>query len=539
MKARVAALGCSLLFSLTAACNSISGVNDYSVGCSKNVDCTGDYQVCDKTEHRCVSLKSAECETVLAGNFETKTLYGGDLWKDDNAIILGSIIPLKGGDATTGLPLAKSLALAVGELNKSGIFPSGDSVGKRPLVVVACTETADDSNDLTAHIRAAKHLVNDLHVPAILGAAYSGDTQDVADVATPAGTLVMSPTATSTTLSSLGDLVWRTSPSDAIQGAALVALMPIVEAATKKRVVDAGGTVDQLNVWMINKSDSYGAGLAETVKTSLKVNGQDVPTAQAAKHFSAAQYDDTAAVDIAGIVASLPNIVFLFGTNEAIGLMNAIEAAWPADKPRPTYLYADGGLVSEVWEIKSEDLRKRIFGTVPGTTGALYDKFIGAYSLDYNDATSGFTSGTAAAYDAAYVLGLAIAEGHSQPITGQSIANGLKKLVGGTKTCAPTAPMECVPGINTAGSLVKTTAAGTVIDYTGPSGPLDFDITTGEAPSDIQIWCVSKITNGNDEGTAGASGLLYSATSGTIVDAEGNAVGARSLAEVVKAKCNL
>ena len=42
----------------------------------------------------------------------------------------------------------------------------------------------------------------------------------------------------------------------------------------------------------------------------------------------------------------------------------------------------------------------------------------------------------------------------------------------------------------------KEIAAGGPLDFEGASGPLDFDITTGEALSDLQVWCLPKDDSG-------------------------------------------
>jgi branched-chain amino acid transport system substrate-binding protein len=47
---------------------------------------------------------------------------------------------------------------------------------------------------------------------------------------------------------------------------------------------------------------------------------------------------------------------------------------------------------------------------------------------------------------------------------------------------------------------------GEAIDIAGASGRLDFDLARGEAPSDIQIWCLG--VTGKDE----RSGVFYSAS---------------------------
>ncbi len=68
--------------------------------------------------------------------------------------------------------------------------------------------------------RAAKHLVDDVQVPAILGPAFSGVAINTAkQITIPSKVLLVSASATSPLITDLDDdgLVWRTCPSDALQ----------------------------------------------------------------------------------------------------------------------------------------------------------------------------------------------------------------------------------------------------------------------------------------------------------------------------------
>ena len=74
--------------------------------------------------------------------------------------------------------------------------------------------SCDESTNL---LRAGGHLVNDLHVPAIVGPNTSQDTLDVSTkVTVPGGTVVMSPTGVASSIAALtdNDLTWLMVPSD-------------------------------------------------------------------------------------------------------------------------------------------------------------------------------------------------------------------------------------------------------------------------------------------------------------------------------------
>ncbi len=100
------------------------------------------------------------------------------------------------------------------------------------------------------------------------------------------------------------------------------------------------------------------------------------------------------------------------------------------------------------------------------------------------------------AYDSAILAAFSIVSLQGAKPTGPLMAEGLKKMVAGASVDAPS-------GI---GLGFSTLLQGETIDYNGISGPLDFDVDTGDAPANIDVWCIS---GGNFVG----SGQFYNALS--------------------------
>jgi branched-chain amino acid transport system substrate-binding protein len=73
-------------------------------------------------------------------------------------------------------------------------------------------------------------------------------------------------------------------------------------------------------------------------------------------------------------------------------------------------------------------------------------------------------------------------------------------------------------GANALSTAFQALSSGNKIDFTGSSGPLDFDVNTGEAPSDIDVWCVK---GGGDAGAVdfADSKRYYDATQSKMVGA--------------------
>ncbi len=473
--------------------------------CTTHQDCVrqqGDYHICRQPDRKCVALRSPECATV-----------SGD-YTDEGAIFIGSLLTTTGQNQSFGKPAENSIRLALSEFTSlaNGLPPAPGSTQRRQLVLIGCND-ADDP------IAAATHLTADLHVPAIIGASFSGVTIKVAtDVTIPAGTLLISPSATSVAITHLQDdnLVWRTAPSDTLQANAISQLVDQVEGDVR---TELGLSAQQdIKLAVVHKGDAYGKGLADTLEPQLTFNGKHAldngskymrrdygdPSVAGSTHY------DTV---IADVLAFKPHILLLFGTSEAVtDVFGPIEQQWPASTmvagSRPRYIFSDGGLLQQLSDLvaANDDLRKRILGTVPGTANDLFKAFQKAYSGAFTDSTSPDVFGTAGAYDSAYLLAYSIVASGAQPITGATIASGFSKLV------PPGTPTN-VGGLQINGAFGLLTA-GQPIDFNGASGPLDFDLATGEAPSDIQVWCLPRGDAGAGPGTS--SGLFYNAATGLL-----------------------
>jgi len=93
-------------------------------------------------------------------------------------------------------------------------------------------------------------------------------------------------------------------------------------------------------------------------------------------------------------------------------------------------------------------------------------------------------------------------------LTGTSLAGGLEFLL-------PPGPKVNV-GVEEISAAYSLLQKGSKIDLNGVSSPLDYNPATGDAESDVQIWCASV-----DESTGAAkgyqnSGLYYSAAASSL-----------------------
>ncbi|HZO14895.1 MAG TPA: ABC transporter substrate-binding protein [Polyangiaceae bacterium] len=442
--------------------------------CQTNADCTatlGADSICRKVDHTCAPLFSEDCTTVE-----------GDV-QHDEAIIIGMMSATTGAGAPVGTAMQNSVRLAYSEFADFALgLPGGEGGTPRPLAVIGCDEYADAE-------RAARHLIDTVGVPVIIGPSESGAVLDVALlVSIPAGVLIMSPSATSPAITGLDDdnLVWRTAPSDAIQAVPLTLLVERFEADVR---LDLGlDPAEAIRLAVVSKADAYGTGISEAVLEILEFNGKD-PLENGSDFFQriyAGPAEDPSfdAVAIAAELTSFaPHVVVLLGTEESVSILAALENAWPGALPPPRYVLTGWGKTPQTLELigsANDELRSRILGAAPGRKNENFDKFVLRYKGAFGDVPSTF--GASNAYDAAYVVAYAITASGDAPLVGGGIATGFGMTVGGAQLIDV--------GPNPINQALGRLRGGEAIDFSGASGPLDFDLTIGEALSDIDVWCV-------------------------------------------------
>src|SRR5262249_28983136 len=146
-------------------------------------------------------------------------------------------------------------------VTNNGLPPATGSTSYRPLALVSCS----DNSISTTAVTAATHLVKDVGVQVIIGGAVSGVTTPLATMVTdPAQVLLFSPSATSASLTGLMDngYLWRTSPSDFLQAAAL-------NLYVKQVIAGLASKPSTVKVAVLHKGDSYGNGLASQLENEL------------------------------------------------------------------------------------------------------------------------------------------------------------------------------------------------------------------------------------------------------------------------------
>ena len=447
----------------------------------------------------CVKLLSADCDAIT-----------GD-YTNNQAIFVGSLFSTKGPTAGTNLQRQQAAALGIEQINVAGGVPAGStSANARPLVMVSC----DESTDLG---RAANHLVNDLHVPAIVGPNTSQDTIDVSTkVSVPGGTVVMSPTGVASSIAALSDndLTWLMVPSDVQRAPLMISQIGALETQLK-----ADRATQVIKLGIVFRNDALGIG-TRTALNDLKINGKSLAGNENVQisPYNGADADQQALVD--KYLSFLPDIIVLAGTAESITkVMVPLEAQWPKNDndmdltPRPYYVLIDSNRVTELTAAATNNahgLARRVRGTGlnPGPAGSAsaetYELFRQDYMVRYNGASAEI-SGLGPAHDAAYAIGLALAATRTEPVSGASVAAGLRKLAGGATKLNATGP-NVLPAF-------QKLAAGQKISVTGTFGALDWDANGAVVGGTLEMWCIGGTAA---KPTYASSGLLFDIKSQTM-----------------------
>ncbi len=407
----------------------------------------------------CVSVASPECTSIeLPQNRE-------------NMVLLGSIQPTTGDASSAGIPQENAVKLALQEFNESGLL------GDLRFGLVGC----DSAGDLERGVAAANHLTSTVGVPVIVGPAFSGIFLEVTTTVTvPAGVMTISGSATSEAITTIPDedLAWRTIASDSFQSVAIADRVRDLREA-------AGG---QLKVAAFGKDDAYGKGLLFAVSEALESElGED--------NYFGVLHPDTANdpnADIATAVGQAldanfadADVVLLLGTSEIVSVLQSYESILDADGSgaAPLYILSDGGKIDETLALVTNDdtLRDRIEGTIASLeNGAIFTGFKQRYAAEFGVDPGAFASN---AYDAAYLMAYAATTMRTaeQPVTGASLSSFVGRFTTGRAINA---------GPSGLGEALTTLAAGADIDYEGASGLLAFDLSTGEAPSNVNRYVI-------------------------------------------------
>ena len=466
--------------------------------CANHRECierhSGAPYMCRAETKTCAAVASEDC----VAKFEPSDLSA------DDTIWLGAMFPLKGPAAAAyGTMSMEGTDFARREIAKATrpLQGANASMRVRPIALVACDDTQDP-------MRAARHLVDDLGVAAIVGC---GTGQRVVDLA---GSLLirrgvvavasLTPSPLITRLpqpSELPHMVWRTTFSlDDVANATANMIHDVLEprlAARPTRVI-------------LTRDESASAlSFAEVFHKRLVFNGK--PAVENGGDYAEITLQTNAppASEVARaadrIVEAAPSLVVLLGTSQAtLPMLDRIEGHWRTGAPRPTYVVGNDSLAAFApYLSKSIDRRRRLFAIESVSTSAANTRFVMRYN-DGHDAHVQLTLNPSSSYDGFYLLAYAAFALRDEAVTGPALARAFGRLLPpGTRI--EVGPTQVFDGL-------RALAGGGHIDLEGAATGLDFDLATGEAPADFALLCAGVDADGIATGVDVESGVVFHAT---------------------------
>ena len=439
--------------------------------CTSHTECVAAHNnnwLCSP-EGTCMSGITAECQTLRWPNNTPQ----------DRVVFVGSILPTSPPFDTLTLPLQNAMLLGLEDFNKEASLPDGSK-----LAWIAC----DSRGSTTLAKTAAQHLV-DVGVPAIIGPLFSEEVMEVAEeVAVPNGVFVLAPAATNKAITHLDDddLVWRTIASDVYQANALADRM--------NAIASLDSTV------IVYKNDAYGTDLTVDAYAALSA-----PLMAATKtypyqvHADMEDLLDEIAALLGPIVANdQPETLVIVGTSEATAIILTYLAVASQINPQlipERFIMTHGavpGMTTTINSAPNDPTRQLLYSLMEGVAPIIFDEtnfnaFNIRYKIRFNDQDAITTSSLT--YDSLLVIGFAMAAiPDGEPVTGANIAAQMHRLVD-----------KSGPLINFSGgtsfiaTAVNALSTGNSVDLRGVSGPLDFDLETGDIRTNYIGWEVAPI----------------------------------------------
>ncbi len=210
-------------------------------------------------------------------------------------IKVGLVLGFTGPTESVSPIYAKSAEIAVEEINKSGLLLGGSKI-----VTVRGDSTCIDASAATA---AAERQVTSDKVSAILGADCSGVTTAIVNnVTTPNGVVMISPSATSPSLTAIkdNDYFFRTAPSDARLGVVITQIL--MDRGIKK-------------VAVTYSNSDYGKGMTDSFSRAYEAAG-GVITINAPHEDGKGDYS----AEVAALAGAGGELLVVFGYGDQGGL---------------------------------------------------------------------------------------------------------------------------------------------------------------------------------------------------------------------------
>jgi len=366
------------------------------------------------------------------------------------SVTFGAIYTETGSLASSTTQQLRAARLGVAEINAAGGVLGGS----------LALDVRNDNQDPTLAVTAAHELIEQVHVPAIIGVDTSGSAVAVSAVAIPAQVVEMSGSATSPEITTLldNDFVFRTASPDTRQAQLL-----------SERARAHGFS----RVAVIHEPGPYGRGLGSTFALDFAMNGGTV-TDVVAYSQSRSSYQEL----LASVYEKEPEAILLVAYPiDGAQIIKDYVSAFAFHQT--FWFFTDGtDAPSFVTTVGASNFTFQHEGTGPGTSsGDAFTTFENAFKVAYG--VKELVIYTPNDYDAVYLLALAVE--HAGRADGAAIRDSLRQVAN---------PPGMIFGPGQFADAAAAIHAGIKINYEGASGPVDLD-ENGDSVATYVLWQVS------------------------------------------------
>ena len=460
---RYSTLAALLTAVLLASCSLTTYGDD---ACTTNADCRAAFgfgATCG-TDGLCAGGgQNPRCTSTFPRDLLTRPLNYTD------AIVIGAIM---NESDPSDLAAENAIELAVKQVNDF------NGVNDKMFAVVFCTNqlnsVIDTATEEEATVATGLFLARDLGVPAIIGPSTSSQAAALYGAVAPLRTLMISHSATSTSLTQLDAetrLFWRTAAPDSQQGAAIADDLEARAVSTVAVIFEEG---------------PYGTGLNDVFMGAFSGTATPFPF-----ELGNATRRDAQSMAVAARAGEFGEILFISSNFADAQQFLRFAASFPGLSGKRIFLTdTAAGSPEFLGDALAAPLFPNIRGSRPAlATGTVYDQFLAAYVTRFAmepDVTQ--YQYAPYAYDAAWLVfaGAAWSARDGGVIRGSSMAEGLRH-VSGTGPSAMT--LDLLPGSWDALSMALL--AGNDVNVNGASGRLDFDPVTDETGGPVEIWRIA------------------------------------------------
>jgi ABC-type branched-subunit amino acid transport system substrate-binding protein len=390
--------------------------------------------------------------------------------EEDETVKVGLITSLQGGLAGFGGYLANAAILAVREVNASGGL---HAESKRVELIIL-----DDASNATRAVAAARQLIEEDEVVAIVGPIGSGPTMQVADLTLAAQIPQVTCCATSSLLTDRPETdryLFRTAASDTLQARVLTNIILGIDGITELPACTSPE--------IIYINNDYGLPLANALQADLNTRG--LSTEASIIEESQSSYAST----VEAVLARSPDCIVLisYAGEAAVVLRDAVELSMMLPESL-RWIGTDGIKATDLATMVGvTELPFIVQGTAPSTpaTNPQGDAFVASFLATFGGLDE---SGTTYAppgsfadsqYDAMAMtlLAIEIAGSGDGPAIRDSLLSIRAEDGVQQSLVAPTALAEGLAEIR----------AGQRIDYIGAAGDIDFD-ARGDVYGPFEVW---------------------------------------------------